>query len=92
MTDWRRWVLVVAVLALPGGLVLAAWLLKRARQDADPWIAAHIKPPSYRWTASDESLRNRTAQRRKAADGIRTRAAKVETGASVSDVLRMIKR
>jgi hypothetical protein len=50
-----------------------------------------IKPASYRFTGTDEAVRERTAKRRRAAAGIRTRAARVDAGAPVSDVLRMVK-
>ena len=50
------------------------------------------KRPVPRFEGHDEALRLRTEARRKAADGIRRRAASVESGAKVSDVLRVVKR
>lgn len=67
-----------------------------------PWIVAYlgrhygsddvpISKPRYRYLNADEGLRERTAKRRQAADAIRKRAAKVDSGNPVFDVLRMVK-
>lgn len=83
------------LLLLPGGSILFAivWLRRRwiARDAAA--IDALIVPPTYGagMTKQNDALRLRTEARRKAADAIRSRAAHVETGASVSDVLRRVK-
>ena len=57
--------------------------------DLDPALV--IKPPILKYAGSDEGMRDRTAKRREAADKIRQRAAHVETGSKVADVLRMVK-
>ena len=46
----------------------------------------------YRFTGHDENLQQRTTARRREADGIRSRAAKVESGAHTSDLLRRVYR
>lgn len=86
----RAWLLLaVAIVVSGGGLVALAVLLRRR------WLAAQqppvIAPPRQIFTGHDEGARLRTEARRKAADAIRSRAAHVETGARVSDVLRRIK-
>jgi hypothetical protein len=63
------------------------WPFKRAPEPCDDLI----KPPVYRYTGSDESLRDRTKARREAAQRIRGRAAQVESGGAVSELLRRIK-
>ncbi len=50
-----------------------------------------IKPPRILFTGCDEALRERTAQRRLAAERIRQRAQRVESGSPVSEILRMVK-
>lgn len=81
-----------AVLAL--GLLAGLWLLVAylARQAEDDVIDTLIKPVQQRFTGSDEALQARTAKKRQAADSIRRRAAHVESGSQVADVLRMVKR
>lgn len=87
-----RWWLAAAVTL--GGFVVAGgvWLRRRwlARESAR--INAAIKPPTYVFVGHDDRLRKRSEQRRVAAAGIRARAAKVETGAKLADVLRMVRR
>jgi len=51
-----------------------------------------IKPPTYRFTGHNEGLAVRTRKRREAADAIRARANRVDSGARVGDVLRMVKK
>ncbi len=58
----------------------------------DEVIDTLIKPPREIFTGCDDALRVRTEKRRLAANGLRQRAQRVETGAPVSDVLRMINR
>lgn len=89
MTRW--WPL--AVLVLIGGLAITAgvWLRRRSLARDLTRVIAEIRPPTYRFTGLDEPLRKRTEAKRKAADAIRSRAALVETGAPVSDVLRLVK-
>lgn len=91
MTRWPY------LLVLPGGslIVIAlaiGWLVRRARQQSvDAEIQALIKTPVHKFTGHDEALWKRTKDRREAAHKIRVRAAKVETGAPVSDILRRVK-
>lgn len=61
------------------------------RRRVDP-IHGLIKTPRQTFTGSDEALQARTAAKRKAADAIRLRAAKVESGAPVADVLKIARR
>lgn len=89
-----RWLL---ILALPGGVVIAAGcvlfrLWQRCSRPPFVQIDQLIKPPVQKFTGHDEGLAKLTQQRRVAADRIRTRASMVESGAPVSDVLRMVKR
>lgn len=56
---------------------------------ADDEIAA--RGYSYRFAGHDDSLRVKTEAKRQAADRMRTRAARVETGSKVSEILRMVK-
>lgn len=91
----KAWTL-AALFLLPGGslIILAFWLRRRLHaRESDPNIARLIVPPIYRkgMTTHDEALRLRTEARRKAADAIRSRAAHVESGAPVKDVLRMVR-
>lgn len=51
-----------------------------------------IKPPVYRFTGFDEALRTRTKARREAAERIRARAARVDSGAPISAVLQLASR
>lgn len=57
----------------------------------DELITELIKPPRIVHRNFDESLRERTAAKRQAADKIRARANHVESGSPVADVLRMVK-
>lgn len=92
-----RWLF---VLVLPGGTVIAAvlaigWLIRRAnghRQLSVDEELALIKTPKPLFVGHDEALAKRTMERRKAADKIRVRASHIESGAPVSDVLRMVRR
>lgn len=59
--------------------------------EPDPWLAARIVPPTYRWRKADEALRKRTEAKRKAADGWRSRALNVDSGSAASDLLRRVK-
>lgn len=73
--------------------VIFMLLIRPFRRDHvldDP--ALNIKPPRYSFTGSDEQLAARTRIRRDAADAIRSRAAKVESGAKVGDILRIVKK
>lgn len=56
----------------------------------EPDEALVIKPPIVKYVGADEGLRDRTAKKREAADKIRSRANKVETGSPVADVLRRV--
>lgn len=91
-----RWLWLVA---LPGGsLIVAAvfigrWISRRRRQGEVGAELAQllIKSPVVRFTGHDEALQQRTRRRRDAANQIRERAAQVESGVPVSDVLRRVK-
>lgn len=87
----KPWVYVAAVI-LPGGclLLLAYWIRRRLRDAEDPMLAGKIVPPVVKFAGHDDALRVRTIARRKAADAIRTRAGHIESGAPVSDVLRLV--
>lgn len=84
------------VLATLGGalLVIAPWVVARLgrRYGQDDVIETAIKAPTYRHVGADEGLQARSRQRRDAADRIRARAAAVESGAKVADVLRLAQR
>jgi hypothetical protein len=88
----RTWLLTAAAIIVPGGAIVAlvVWLRRRWLARAAARLNAQIKPPRPIYTAHDDSLRRRTVARRKAADGIRQRAVRVETGSPVSDVLRLV--
>jgi len=81
------------LLLLPGGslIYLAVWLRRRWMAREAATVAALIVPPRQVFAGQDDALRVRTEARRKAADAIRARAAHVESGARVSDVLRRVK-
>lgn len=66
--------------------------MKFWRDHSDELIDTLIKPPVQIFVGLDDDLRKRTEARRKAADGIRSRAAHVESGSSVGTVLAMVKR
>jgi hypothetical protein len=88
----KAWLLLAAIVLPGGGVLLAAvWLRRRWMRRAAAHADCLISAPVRKFDASDEGLRARTLKRRKAADDIRKRAAKVETGAPVSDVLRAVK-
>jgi len=95
-----KWVALVAfVLVVPGGLVvtLAAWWHQRRRKQASyelSYINTRIllNAAQPRFEGHDDALRIRTERRREAANKMRTRAAKVESGEPVSDLLAMVKR
>jgi hypothetical protein len=86
--------LVAVAVIVPGGLVVLAviaFLRRRIEPGPDPWLEARITPPKYRWNKADEGVRQRTTARRDAADRMRSRAAHVESGSAVSDLLRRVK-
>ncbi len=85
--------LVLGSLGAIAAIIVGRWLLASlATRDAVVDIDTLIKPPTYRFKGADEALAQRTRARRAAADAIHARAHKVETGAKVGDVLRMIKK
>ena len=90
----KPWLIVVAAI-VPGGslLLLAAWAWKRWMTVTDTKIDTLIVPPSFRpgMEKQNDSLRVKTEARRKAAASMRTRAAHVESGAPVCDLLRRVK-
>lgn len=55
-------------------------------------IGTLIKPPTQIYATADESLRERTVKRRQAAERIRQRAQRVDSGAPVSEVLTMVRK
>jgi hypothetical protein len=89
----------LAVLLLPGGfliglVLLVRWFQSRAALEERERIQTLIALKGrhqYRYEGMDEALRERTNKRRQAAEGIRSRAAKVYAGESVSDILRLVK-
>lgn len=85
-----RWLI---YLALAAAAVLVAGRAYRRWWERQPDLALDIKPPKYRaeWKRADEQLQLRTQKRREVAAAIRARAAKVESGATAGDVLRMVK-
>lgn len=91
----KAWTL-AALFLLPGGclIALAFWLHRRLRaRESDSMITRLILPPIYGkgMETHDDALRVKTEVRRKAAAAIRMRAAHVESGAPVKDVLRLVK-
>lgn len=92
----KTWPFVLVVLLALGGFlvgvyVVARWLRQRATAREVARIDGLIRPPVLKFAKHDDNLRLRTEQRRKAADGLRTRAAHVDSGSSVSDLLRRVK-
>ena len=63
------------------------WPFKRVPEPCDELIV----PPRPLYVGTDESLRERTKARREAAQRIRGRAAQVDSGGAVSELLRRIK-
>lgn len=69
--------------------LLSAYVWTRWQRNR-PDHALTIQPLQIRYRGHDEALQQRTQKRRDAADHIRARAAKVETGESVASVLRVV--
>lgn len=88
----RFWFTTAAVLLVGGSLAYLGWQWGM-RWLIDCYLDDPMRPsaPIQKFTGFDPALRDRTATRRQAADKIRTRAAHVETGARVADVLRLVK-
>jgi len=92
-----RFVLAVAGIAL-AVVALQAWYRRWRDQQPDPalddprWKITPLTKERYLYLNADETLAVKTGQRRGAASAIRARAARVETGEPVRDVLRMAKR
>lgn len=87
---------------LCGGVALAAsvvayvtwqvgmrWLLDHVGVEGDD---VPLAEPERRFTGFVPALREQTAKRRAAADSIRRRAARVEAGAPVADVLKLVRK
>lgn len=74
-------------------LILTPWIIARLgrRYGSDDLVIPPLSKERYLYLNADESLRERTAKKRQAADVIRTRAAKVESGSPVSEILRRVK-
>lgn len=89
----------VLLIALPGGflmlavLLLLRWVRRRqlARETASLNALIVEKGLRVRFVGHDDSLRVKTQLRRDAADRLKRRAAHVASGATTSDVLRMVK-
>lgn len=85
----------MVVASVIGMVASKAWRRWRAEQDLheikkiDALIAK--SGYTYKYSQADEDLRKRTETRRRAAESIRNRAAQVETGAPVAQVLRRVK-
>ncbi len=62
------------------------------RPTPDVKIDELIKPLVIKFTGCDEALRERTAQRRLAAERIRQRAQRVESGSPVREVLTLVRK
>lgn len=92
-----RWLLLLGC-GSAAVLIIGAVYRRWTQQQPDPALELLIGKPRYMVDASgkrlkhNEGLAARTRLRRTAADAIRQRAAKVESGTPVSDVLRMVKR
>ncbi len=72
---------------------LLSWLFGRpSHQEPEP--ALRIKPIQWgnRFSGTDEALGNRTRKRREASDAMRTRAARVDSGAKVATILKMVRK
>ena len=88
----RVWFTVGGALLVGGSLAYVGWrLVMRWLLDYYLDETMRLAPPIQKFTGFDPALRERTAARRQAADKIRVRAAHVETGARVADVLRLVK-
>lgn len=89
----RVWILLVTSAMVLMGAVLVIgrrrWL-RRERAAVEVRIAANRAVPLF--ATVDDSLRLKTNARRDTADRMRARAAHIESGASASQVLRMVKR
>ncbi len=69
-----------------------SWLIQRRTDRYErEYLAERIRPPKYRFEGMDEALRARTEQRRRAAEGIRGRAARLESGSRVGEVMRLMR-
>lgn len=93
----KLWFSLVLAVCLPCGCLIAGviWLRRRWLAHELAKVNAAIKPLSvdhYRFMGQDDSLRVRTELRRDAAARLKARAHKVESGESVSDILRVVKR
>ena len=84
----RGWVGLVLACGAAG---LGIWLRCRWLARATAHVESLIRPPVTKFETADDQLRVVTEQRRKAADSLRARAAHVDSGAKVSDVLRIVK-
>jgi hypothetical protein len=90
----------LALVCLPGGCVIGLlfwirrrWIAHLEQQVEDLRIAEGlIKKPVQRFTKNDDDLRVRTKLKRDAAARLKKRAHKVESGDSVSDILRVVNR
>jgi site-specific recombinase len=71
--------------------LLRAWRRYQVRREL-ALVNSLIKAPVQRYSAMDEALRERTAKRRLAAESIRRRSQSVDSGAPVSDTLRIVGR
>ena len=89
----RTFIIVFTVAIAIGSLGLLAFRLgMRWLLDSYGDETVQLRPPVQKFVGFDPALRERTAMRRLAADKIRTKAAHVETGARVADVLRLVSK
>ena len=74
-------------------LLVVPWILRRLswRYGRDTLVIPPLSKARYRFLNSDEALAERTAKKRSVADGSRKRAAQVDSGTPVSDLLRRVK-
>lgn len=85
-----KWWLLAAIVGSVG-VRLRRFQQARQRQQIAREIADLIKPPVQTYDGHNDALRILTKARRDAADRMRARAAKVESGSKTSDILRMVK-
>lgn len=88
----KFWFTAAATLLVGWSLAYLGWQLGM-RWLLDRYMDDPLMPsaPIQKFTGFDPALRERTAMRRLAAEKIRMKAAHVETGARVADVLRLVK-
>jgi hypothetical protein len=88
----KLWLAVWSVIVLAaGGWILRAYRRRLVRQELARLEAA-IKPPRPVYAGLDEGLRRQAERRRDAAEDKRRDAARIASGQSVEDRLRLVRR